>query len=55
MRLEGNIYICDGIDTAFVMGVVKPKIYLPASLSEQEQQYILLHEQHHIRRFDHIL
>ena len=54
LRLEGNIYICDGIDTAFVMGIVKPKIYLPASLSEQEQQYILLHEQHHIRRFDHI-
>ena len=54
VRLEGNIYICDGIDTAFVMGIVKPKIYLPASLSEQEQQYILMHEQHHIRRFDHI-
>ena len=33
VRLEGNIYICDGIDTAFVMGIVKPKIYLPASLS----------------------
>lgn len=53
-RLRDNIYICDRLDTAFVMGLVKPRIYLPASLSEQEQRYILLHEQHHIRRFDHI-
>ena len=53
-RLRDNIYICDHLDTAFVMGIVKPKIYLPTSLSEQEQRYILLHEQHHIRRFDHI-
>ena len=52
-RLRDNIYICDRLDTAFVMGLVKPRIYLPASLSEQEQRYILLHEQHHIRRFDH--
>ena len=37
------------------MGFIRPKIYLPSALSEQEQSYIILHEQHHIRRGDHII
>lgn len=37
------------------MGLFKPKIYLPSSVEEQEQSYILMHEQHHIRRFDYII
>ena len=36
----------------FVAGIFRTKIYLPSGLSEQEQPYILLHEQAHIRRFD---
>ena len=35
--------------------MIRPKIYLPSSLSEQEQSYIILHEQTHIRRLDHIV
>ena len=53
--LQDNIYLADGIDSPFVMGIIRPKIYLPSTLSEQEQGYILLHEQHHIRRGDHII
>lgn len=49
-----NIYLCDYIGTAFVMGVLRPRIYLPTTLNENERQYILLHEQTHIRRGDHI-
>ena len=52
--LHGNVYLADHIDSPFVMGLVRPKIYLPSTLSESEQSYILLHELHHIRRFDHI-
>ena len=52
--LEGNIYLADRIDTPFVLGLLCPRIYLPAALSEREQGYILLHEQHHIRRGDHL-
>ena len=54
MHLRENIYLADHIDTPFVMGVLRPKIYLPSTLSESEQDYILLHERHHIRRGDHI-
>lgn len=53
--LRDNIYLADGISSPFVMGLVRPKIYLPSTLSEKEQKYILLHEQHHIRRCDHVV
>lgn len=49
-----NIYILDETVTPFVMGILKPKIYLPGCLSKNEQEYIILHEKFHIRRFDHI-
>ncbi len=50
-----NIYLCCGLETAFVLGWISPKIYLPDGLSTEEQRYILLHEQTHIRRLDHWL
>ena len=49
-----NIYLLNGVDTPFVLGIIRPKIYLPMLLSESEKGYILLHEQIHIRRFDHV-
>ncbi len=55
VRLRGNIYLADHIATPFAIGVLRPKIYLPSSLGEQEQGYIILHEQTHIRRWDHIV
>ncbi len=53
--LRDNIYLADHIDSPFVMGLIRPKIYLPSSLSEKERDYIILHEQHHILRGDHIV
>lgn len=55
VRLEGNVYLADHIPSPFVMGVFRPKIYLPSQLSEEERGYILLHEQTHIRRLDHLI
>ena len=54
-HMEDNIYTMDGLKTPFVFGVINPKIYLPANLSENEKPYILLHEQIHIKRYDHIV
>ncbi len=53
--LIDNIWCADEITSPFVLGLIKPKIYIPSSISEQEQSYIILHEQHHIRRLDHIV
>ncbi|NLX91934.1 MAG: hypothetical protein GXZ07_10220 [Firmicutes bacterium] len=53
--LRDNIYLADHVSTPFVTGVFRPKIFLPSTISEQEQSYIILHEQTHIRRLDHII
>jgi beta-lactamase regulating signal transducer with metallopeptidase domain/biotin carboxyl carrier protein len=50
--LRDNIYLADHIETPFVLGLVRPKIYLPSHLAESEQGYIIMHEQCHISRHD---
>ena len=52
--LRDNIFLADDLGSPFVVGLFRPKIYLPSNLTEEEQSYIILHEQHHIRRGDHI-
>lgn len=52
--IRENIFISDQIDTPFCMGVIRPKIYLPSKIGEAEREYIILHEQHHIQRMDHL-
>lgn len=53
--LEGNIYQSSAISSPFVLGLIKPKIYLPTDISPNERSYILLHEQIHIRRLDYLI
>lgn len=55
LPLGENIYLADHIDSPFVLGICKPKIYLPSALGEAERGYIIAHEQQHIRRLDHIV
>lgn len=55
VRLRDNIYLSDYVPTPFVIGTVRPRIYLPSSLQEKETDYIILHERTHIRRGDHII
>lgn len=55
MLLEGNIFECENISMPFVLGLINPKVYLPLGLSETEKNFILKHEQTHIRRFDYII
>lgn len=55
MLVSGNIYESEQINSPFVLGIIKPKIYLPVLLSENERSYILLHEQIHIRRLDYLV
>ena len=53
-RMEGNIWQCETVRSPFLVGLIKPKIYLPYGLDGQTQEYILAHEQYHLKRFDHI-
>lgn len=52
---EGNVYECEAIDSPCVIGLIRPKIYLPYGLSPSERNYILKHEQTHIARFDYLI
>ncbi len=47
-----DVYETDCAQAPFVMGIIRPKIYLPATLSERERGYIIFHERIHIRRGD---
>ncbi len=50
-----NIFQCDYIDTAFVFGMFTPKIYIPSRIRQDEIEYVIAHENSHIRRLDHIV
>lgn len=52
--LRDNIHFADHITSPFVMGFMKPNIYLPSSMAETEQAFIIVHEKYHIKRLDHI-
>ncbi len=47
-----SVWECDRIPSPFVLGLIRPRIYIPFRMPKQEQAYILAHEQCHIRRLD---
>ncbi len=47
-----EIYLADHITTPFVLGVLRPRVYLPSETPEGERAFIIAHERHHIRRHD---
>jgi hypothetical protein len=55
VHIEANIYEAENIKSPFVLGIFTPRIFIPIGLSARERSYILLHEQTHIRRRDHIM
>lgn len=54
VRLRDNIFECEGIGSAFVMGMFQPKIYIPFHTGEEELAFILKHERYHIARKDYL-
>ena len=50
--VQENVYLADRISTPFVMGVIRPRVYLPSGTPGKERDFILAHEGHHIRRGD---
>lgn len=51
--IRDNIYICDVVKSPFILGIVRPRVYLPSALSDREMDYILAHESAHLKRKDH--
>ena len=54
VRLEGNVYQCECVSSPFVLGIFRPRIYLPFALHEGSTSHVVTHERAHIRRKDHL-
>ncbi len=52
--LSDNIYQSESVVSPFVLGIIKPKIYLPFNMNEQDMEHVIAHEQAHLRRKDHL-
>lgn len=55
VRLEGNVYESEMAGGPFVLGLFRPRIYLPFGLGETERGHVLAHEREHIRRGDQVV
>ena len=51
--LEDRVLLCDEIDTPFILGMLRPRIYLPSRLDGPERAHVLAHERAHLARRDH--
>jgi len=52
VQKENNVFYCDNIRSPFVLGFVRPKIYLPSGIESTDERYVLMHENAHIKRKD---
>ncbi len=52
--VRGNVYECDGLESPFILGLFRPRIYLPSDLDEITRSHVLAHENAHLKRMDHL-
>lgn len=55
IKLEGNVYQSDKVCSPFMLGILRPKIYIPFGLDAQTYSYVLTHERYHLKRGDHVI
>lgn len=53
VRYKDNIFQSENVSSPFVLGIIKPRIYLPFNMNGQDLEHVVAHEQAHIRRRDH--
>ncbi len=53
LRQADNIYFCDSVDTPFILGMFRPRIYLPSGIDPNQIAYVTAHEKAHLKRKDH--
>ena len=54
IRIKDRLYICDNVRSPFILGIFRPRIYLPSDLTQPVADYVLAHERAHLRRGDHL-
>ena len=50
---ENGVWLCDHLASPFILGIFRPRIYLPSNLGEEHRASVLAHEKAHLRRKDH--
>lgn len=50
-----NIYQSESITSPFILGIIKPKIYIPYNIDEEYFDYVIAHERYHLKRGDNII
>ena len=53
VRLRDNVYQSERVESPFVLGIIRPRIYLPFGMNERDAAHVIAHEEAHIRRRDH--
>ncbi len=54
VRLEESVYVSEFADTPFILGIARPRIYLPSDMPQEMRAPVLAHEQAHLRRLDNL-
>ena len=54
IRLGDRLYISDNVASPFILGIFRPKIYLPSEMDQAQARLVLAHERSHLRRGDHL-
>lgn len=54
VQWQDNIWFCDHVKSPFILGIFKPGIYLPSDMGQEQMDYVLAHEQAHLKRKDHL-
>lgn len=49
-----NVYLCDDVNSPFILGIIRPRIYLPSGMEQDTIECVLEHEKEHLKRLDHI-
>ncbi len=55
LNSEKNIYLTENTESAFVFGLVRPRIYIGYVVKEGDRGYLSAHEQKHIQRKDQLI
>ena len=54
LRLQENVFLCDGLPSPFILGIFRPKIFLPSELRAAQREAVLAHERAHLARLDQV-
>ena len=54
IRKTDEVWMCDAIRSPFVLGIFKPRVYVPSNVAEEQISYILAHEKAHLKWHDNI-